>query len=72
MKITVQELIQKLHEFPADAEIAIEDLDDDRESFIVNFALGDNRLILVITDELGEEEEEEPFDPTAELHPPIM
>ncbi|MEH1765785.1 hypothetical protein [Nostoc sp.] len=58
MAITVQELVQKLNEFPADAEIAIENLDDDQEFFIVSFNPGDNRLTIVITDELGEEEEE--------------
>ena len=58
MKITVGQLIQKLHEFPADAEIAIEDLDDDQEFFITSFSPGDNRVTIVITDELGEEEEE--------------
>lgn len=59
MKITVQELIQKLHEFPADAAIAIEDLDDDQEFFVVSFELGDGRLAIVITDEEEEETEEE-------------
>ncbi|MHC5862043.1 hypothetical protein [Nostoc sp.] len=57
MAITVQELVQKLNEFPADAEIAIENLDDDQEFFIVSFNPGDNRLTIVITDEEEEEEE---------------
>ncbi|MEH1852671.1 MAG: hypothetical protein V7L11_13650 [Nostoc sp.] len=65
MKITVQELVQKLNEFPADAAIAIEDLDDDQEFFIVSFSPGDNKVIIVITNELGEEEEGA-FDPERE------
>lgn len=58
MKVTVRQLIQKLHEYEPDAEVAIEDLDDDQEFFIASFSPGDNRLTIVITDELGEEEEE--------------
>ena len=59
MKITVQELIQKLHEFPADAAIELEDLDDDQQFFIVSFNAGDGRVAIVITDEEEEEEGEE-------------
>jgi hypothetical protein len=61
MKVTVKELIEKLHDYPADAEIAIEELDDDQEYFIASFAPGDNKVTIVITDE--EEEEDEAFDP---------
>lgn len=35
MKVTVKELIEKLHEYPPDADVVIEDLDDDQEFFIV-------------------------------------
>ncbi|MCL6754550.1 hypothetical protein KBT16_27655 [Nostoc sp. CCCryo 231-06] len=56
MTITVQELIEKLQGFPAGSAIAIEDLDDDQEFFIASFSPGDNRLTIVITDELEEEE----------------
>ncbi|MEH2200945.1 hypothetical protein [Nostoc sp.] len=62
--MTVRELIEKLQGFPADAEIAIEDLDDDQEFFIVGLNPGDGRLIVVITDEL---EEQEPFDPERDI-----
>ena len=55
--ITVRELIETLQGFPADAEIVIEDLDDDHEFFIVGVNPGDNRVTIVITDELEEEEE---------------
>ncbi|MEH2050079.1 hypothetical protein [Nostoc sp.] len=55
--MTVRELIETLQGFPADAEIAIEDLDDDEEFFIVGLNPGDNKVIIVITDELEEEEE---------------
>ena len=54
----VKELIQKLHDFDPDAEVALEDLDDDQEFFITSFSPGDNKVTIVITDELGEEEEE--------------
>lgn len=56
MKVTVKELIEKLHEFPPDAEVAIESFENHEEFFIISFAPGDNRLTIVIS---GEEEEEE-------------
>ncbi|MEH2414468.1 hypothetical protein [Nostoc sp.] len=55
-KGTVKELIEKLHEFPPGAEVAIEDFEDDQEFFIISFAPGDNKLTIVIS---GEEEEDE-------------
>ena len=57
MKVKVKELIQKLHEFEPDADVAIEDLDDDQEYFIASFAPGDGRLTIVITDEEEEDED---------------
>lgn len=51
MKVTVKQLIEKLHEFPPEAEIVIEELQYDREFFIVSFNPGDNILTIVITDE---------------------
>ncbi|WP_373525080.1 hypothetical protein [Nostoc sp.] len=59
MKITVNELREKLLEFPPESEIAIEDLDDDQEFFIASFNPGDNKLTIVITSEEEEEEETE-------------
>ncbi len=59
MTITVQGLIEKLQSFPGDAEIAIEDSADDQEFSIVNFALGDNKLTIVIRSEEEEDEEDE-------------
>lgn len=56
---TVKELIEKLQEFPPDAVIAIEDLDDDQEYFIASFGRGDNQLTIVITSEEEEETSEE-------------
>ncbi|MEH1783362.1 MAG: hypothetical protein V7K67_15460 [Nostoc sp.] len=55
--MTVRELIETLQGFPADAEIAMEDLDDDQEFFIVGVNPGDGRVTIVITDELEEGDE---------------
>lgn len=49
MKVTIKELIQKLHEFPLDAEIEIDDIEDDQEFFIINFSLGGNILTIEIS-----------------------
>jgi hypothetical protein len=58
MKVTVKEFIEKLHDYPAEAEIAIEDIEDDQEYFIISFAPGDNKLTIVISSEEEDEEEE--------------
>ncbi|MEH2390033.1 MAG: hypothetical protein V7K14_30570 [Nostoc sp.] len=58
MKVTIKELIEKLHEYPPDAEVALEDLEDDQEYFIISFAPGDNKLTIVISGEEEDEEEE--------------
>ena len=58
MTITVQGLIEKLQGYPGDAEIAIENLEDDHEFFIASLGMGDNRLTIVITDQEEEEDEE--------------
>lgn len=59
MTITVQKLIEKLQGFPADSEIAIEDLVSDQEFFLISLSSGDNRVTIVISDEPEEEGEEE-------------
>ncbi|BBD64487.1 hypothetical protein NIES4072_18510 [Nostoc commune NIES-4072] len=55
MTITIQNLIEKLQGFPADSEIAFEDLDSDQEFFLVSLNPGDNRVTIVITAEPEEE-----------------
>ncbi len=58
MTITVQGLIEKLQGYPGDAELAIENLEDDQQFFIASLAPGDNKLTIVITDQEEEEDEE--------------
>ncbi|WP_196517612.1 hypothetical protein [Nostoc sp. WHI] len=57
MQVTVKELIEKLQEFPQEAEIAIEELENDQEFYIISFHAGDNRVTIVISDEEEEETE---------------
>lgn len=59
MKVTVKRLIEKLHEFPLEAEIAIEAVEDEQEFYIFNFNSDDNILTIVISGEDFEEKEEE-------------
>jgi hypothetical protein len=59
MKVTVQKLIEKLQGFPANSEIAFEDLVSDQEFFLISLSSGDNRVTIVISDEPEEEDEEE-------------
>ncbi|MEH2456550.1 hypothetical protein [Nostoc sp.] len=58
MQLTVKQLIDKLQEFPAEAAIRLEDLDDDHELFLVSFQSGLGRLTIVITNEEEEDEEQ--------------
>ncbi|MEH1933854.1 MAG: hypothetical protein V7L14_09010 [Nostoc sp.] len=62
MKVTVKELIEKLHDYSPDAEVVIEDLDDDQEFFIDSFSPRENVLTIVITDQEEEEDIGQPED----------
>lgn len=58
-KATVRQLIEKLHEFPPEAAIALESVDNADELFIFNFGLDHNELTIFIASEDEEELEDD-------------
>ncbi|MBG1267760.1 hypothetical protein [Nostoc sp. WHI] len=58
---TIRELIEKLQEFPPEAEILIEDIESDQQFFIMSFSQEFGRLLIGIgSEQEPEPEEEEP------------
>jgi hypothetical protein len=64
----VRELIKVLQAHPENALVVLE---DDRQEFYIR-AIGPVENYVLIKIEVQNEDDEELFDPTAELHPPIM